>query len=344
MSTTTEISIADPTDLGTLGVYRLKHLWSRTMAARAGRRIDSTDESHLDYLMIHALGLGLEQTMQYLLRVAPSFEEFEQWIVETTGGADPTQVARVNAAILGTSYPEETNRLLASIEESEPVLTDEDLAFWEEHGYVVLHDAITPEECTAAEEAILEHIGARSGDQESWYRPHSSGIMVQFFQHPALMPARRSRRIHKAFSQLWGTADLWVTTDRCGFNVPERPGWKFQGPDLHWDVSLQQPIPFGTLGILYLTDTPPEQGAFTLVPGFHHRVGEWLDSLPPNAVPQRQDLHALGSQPIGGRAGDLIIWHHALPHGSRPNRGVRPRIVQYLNMFPTRMEIHEVWR
>jgi ectoine hydroxylase-related dioxygenase (phytanoyl-CoA dioxygenase family) len=164
------------------------------------------------------------------------------------------------------------------------------------------------------------------------------------FQHAAFTANRRSPRIHKAFAQLWGTSDLWVSTDRVGFNVPERRGWMFRGPDLHWDVSLAQPIPFGTQGILYLTDTPAEQGAFTCVPGFQRRIDAWLDAVPPGADPRREDLHALGSKPIAGRAGDLIIWDHKLPHGSRPNRGTRPRIVQYLNMYPTRKERRTEWR
>jgi ectoine hydroxylase-related dioxygenase (phytanoyl-CoA dioxygenase family) len=103
-------------------------------------------------------------------------------------------------------------------------------------------------------------------------------------------------------------------------------------------------MPFHVQGILYLTDTPPEQGAFTCVPGFHRRIDAWLASLPPDADPRRQDLHALGSQPIGGRAGDLIIWNDALPHGSRPNRGRAPRLVQYIRMYPTRLEFQEVWK
>jgi ectoine hydroxylase-related dioxygenase (phytanoyl-CoA dioxygenase family) len=229
------------------------------------------------------------------------------------------------------------------VEASDPVLSAADLAFWDEHGYVVLHDAVAPASREAATQALWDHLGARPDEPDSWYRRRDHGIMVQYFQHPAFEANRRSPRIHKAFAQLWGTAELWVTTDRVGFNVPERPGWKFPGPDLHWDVSIKTPIPFGTAGILYLTDTPPEQGAFTLVPGFHRRVEDWLKSLPPGADPRSQDIHALGSQPIGGRAGDLIIWHQALPHGSRPNRGTQPRMVQYINMFPTRVEAQDVW-
>ncbi len=90
---------------------------------------------------------------------------------------------------------------------------------------------------------------------------------------------------------------------------------------------MKTPIPFGTQGILYLTDTPPEQGAFTLVPGFQRWGEAWLAQLPRGADPRRQDLYALGPRAIGGRAGDLIIWHQALPHGASPNRGTRPRLV-----------------
>ena len=45
-----------------------------------------------------------------------------------------------------------------------------------------------------------------------------------------------------------------------------------------------------------------------------------------------------------GRAGDLIIWNDALPHGSRPNRGGAPRLVQYIRMYPTRMDVQEAWK
>jgi ectoine hydroxylase-related dioxygenase (phytanoyl-CoA dioxygenase family) len=224
-----------------------------------------------------------------------------------------------------------------------PVLDEADLAFWREHGYVVLHDAVPPETREATAQALWERLGADPEKPETWYRRRDHGIMVQYFQHPAFEANRRSPRIHKAFSQLWGHADLWCTTDRVGFNPPVRPGFKFAGPGLHWDVSVKTPIPLGTQGILYLTDTPPEQGAFTLVPGFQRWGEAWLNSLPRGTNPRTQDLHALGAIPVGGRAGDLVIWHQALPHGASPNRGTRPRLVQYINMFPARIERHEEW-
>ncbi len=337
--------LAPATATGALGIYQLKRLWSRAMVARQGRSAPATmHDRHLDYLVIHASGIGLEQAMNYLLREAPSFDEFERWIVATTGGVEPERIARINAAVVGREPPAETARSLAAVEASDPVLCASDVAFWEGHGYVVLHDAVASATREAAAQAVWDHLGAREDDAETWYATQNDhGIMVQYFQHPAFEAIRRSPRIHKAFAQLWGTADLWATTDRVGFNPPERQDYKFPGPRLHWDVSVKTPIPFTTAGILYLTDTPPEQGAFTLVPGFQRWGEAWLKALPAGADPRRQDLYALGPRAIGGRAGDLIIWHQALPHGASPNRGMRPRMVQYVNMFPARFDEQEEW-
>jgi len=326
-------------DPGILGVLRLRETWS---SARHGRRRHDPAAFHLDRLVLHALGVGLEQAMQYVGHTGPTFEEFERWIIATAGALTAVQVARINAAETGGGYPEEISRHLAEIATTAPVLSAEDLAFWDEHGYVVVPDAVTPDTREAAVSAILTHLGATADDPESWYRRRANGIMVQYFQHPAFTAVRNSRRIHKAFAQLWNTA-VWVSTDRVGFNVPERPGWQFPGPDLHWDRSIAPPVPFSLGGILYLTDTAAEQGAFTCVPGFHRRLEAWLAGLPAGADPRAQDLHALGSRPIPGSAGDLIIWHDALPHGSRPNRARRPRIVQYVTMYPARVEHQATW-
>lgn len=344
METVPAPQLAAAAEIGALGIRQLKRLWSRSLATRQGRAPPAgIDERHLDNLVIHACGLGLEQTYNYLGRAAPGFDEFERWIVATTGGVAAAQVARINAAVDGRAPPPETARRLAAVDATAPVLSPADLSFWHEHGYVVLHQAVAPADRDAAADALWRHLGARADDAATWYRANDHGIMVQYFQHPAFSAVRRSPRVHKAFAQLWGTADLWTTTDRVGFNAPEREGWKFPGPHLHWDVSVKTPIPFGTGGILYLTDTPPEQGAFTLVPGFQRWGEAWLAALPAGADPRRQDLYALAPRPIGGNAGDLLIWHQALPHGASPNRGTRPRLVQYVNMFPAHYEEHEEW-
>ena len=168
--------------------------------------------------------------------------------------------------------------------------------------------------------------------------------MVQLFQHPVLQKNRDSAFIRKAYEQLWGRKDIWVNTDRVGFNPPETESWKFPGPLLHWDVSIELPIPFGLQGILYLSDTQENQGAFSLIPGFHHKMEAWVNSLPEGTNPRTENLYELGVKPIAANTGDFIIWLQALPHGSSPNTSKVPRFVQYLNYQPINQKVLKVWK
>ena len=51
-----------------------------------------------------------------------------------------------------------------------------------------------------------------------------------------------------------------------------------------------------------------------------------------------------GVKPIAAGAGDMVLWHQSLPHGSSPNRAARPRVAQYITMKPTRWQHNDVWR
>jgi ectoine hydroxylase-related dioxygenase (phytanoyl-CoA dioxygenase family) len=108
-------------------------------------------------------------------------------------------------------------------------------------------------------------------------------------------------------------------------------------------MTLSPPLRFGTQAVLYLTDTAANQGAFSCIPGFHRRLGDWLRDQPPGIDPRARAAQGLPAIPIPGDAGDLIIWHHALPHAATPNHGSAPRVVQYLNMFPSQYDVNAEW-
>lgn len=335
-------------DVSNLGVFHLKRLWSSAMLSRNGQTvIKHEDEWRFDRTVMFGLGLALEDTFQYLYQNAPTFEEFEQWILEINGGSiAPKQIERINATLDGKEYGEELKIWFHKIEADEDVLSENDLAFWEENGYVILRDAVTKEEAKAAETAVWEFLCKNPEDPDTWYggSKKTQGIMVQQFHHEAFRANRNSPRIHKAFAQLWGTVDLWAAIDRVSFNPPERfPDWQFPGPRLHWDMSLELPLHFGIQGILYLTDTSKEQGAFTCIPAFHKRIESWLKSLPKDKDPRCESFEGEAT-PIAANAGDLIIWHQALPHGSSPNRADYPRIVQYVNMLPNKRDYNDEWK
>ena len=224
-------TLPSPSETGRLGIYQLKRTWARLTAAMRGQSQPATQhDRHLDHLVIHACGIGLEQNSFYFSRHAPSFDEFECWIAETSGGVEPQRVARINAAVAGLPYPDNIARWLAAVEASEPVLSAADLTFWNQHGYVVLHDAVPAATNEAAAAEIWRHLDARPDDPASWYRRGDHGIMVQHFQHPAFEANRRSPRIHKAFAQLWGSADLWCTTRPRRLQRARARGLAISGP------------------------------------------------------------------------------------------------------------------
>lgn len=339
--------IAAIEETGSLGVVYLKRLWSQwKMPIPATIHDQTVRDWRATHVLCSGLGIGLHETLRYVLAEQPSFEQFEEWVRALNGGQlDGRVVARMNAALMGQPVPSETRAWLDAVDAAPPVLSDEDMEQWRQEGWVVLHDAIDPEACRATAESIWQAQGMSPDDPDGWgYGPLQECVFVQAFHHPVQQANRHSPRIHKAYAQVWGTADLWPTTDRVGFNPPVRPGRPFPGPGIHWDVSLVPPVLFGVQGIIYLTDTAADQGAFALVPGMHRQIDQWVAALPPDVDPNHRAAQTMTMTPIAGRAGDMILWHQALPHGPTPNLSDQPRLVQYLTMFPADFGYEPRWR
>lgn len=337
MKETTTINLAESVETGSTGICHLKRLWGKAML-RSQLNQQFMDEQELDNAIINLLGLGLLPTYQFLFEFKPSFEAFEHWVVEKNEGTiSAEKIAQCNQLITGNTKADQHME--------HDVLSADDIDFWNENGYVVLKNAIPEEDCMAAREAIWEYLQMDENDSESWYKNLDSmqGIMVPLYRHPAIDKNRTAPRIRKAFEQLWNQNGLIVTTDKCGFNPPQTNHFTYRGTGLHWDVSLALPIPFGTQGILYLTDTAANQGALTLIPSFHKTIEPWLANLPDHINPRKADLSSFEKKSIAASAGDFIIWNHTLPHSSSPNNASLPRIVQYINWYAPLQKVQTNW-
>jgi len=291
--------------------------------------------------LLAGLRLNVMETLRYLHHEQPSYAQFEAWVWERNGGElKEASLNRLRRALAGEAVGAEVGDL-----DRIEGLSEDDLAHWHEHGYVILRNAISPEAAEAAEMAIYDFLGMHRDDPSSWYRKSEGhSIWVPLLRHPALVANRCAPRIHKAHAQLWGREDLWVTIDQGGFNPPEREDWPFPGPHLHWDTTLAEPHCFELQGILYLADVAEDQGAFSCVPGFHHTLKQWLKSVPAGMSAHDHAKRTLTMKPIAAKRGDMIIWHHLLPHGSSPNRAKRPRVVQYMSLRPTRFAYTGQWK
>ena len=219
-----------------------------------------------------------------------------------------------------------------------PVFTDADHAFFRENGYVVAHNIVPPENLRATIDLIWEFLGMDPKDPADWYRPPlSPGGMLEVYQHQALWNNRQHPQVHRAFSEILGTENLWVSFDRVNMKPPRRadhPEYDHKG-FIHWDTDTSKlPKPLAVQGVLALTDTTDEMGGFQGVPELFRDLPQWVARQPAGRNPHAPDLTGFQITPIPAQAGDLVIWNTLFPHGNGHNVSGRPRLAQYITMFP----------
>lgn len=299
----------------------LEKLWERTLHPSGHTSANTTQTWDSEIKTLYQLGISIEDVLQFLYFEKPDFETFKTWITN-----------RLKSENTEVNYFEDN------------VLSKQDLQFWNKNGYVIVKNAISKEDCKNTQQAIWDFLKMDPNDKQSWYKRHEDqkGLMLNFSNHETLNKNRFSPRIKKAYVQLYKTNKIYKTIDKVSFNPPETEEFRFLGSPLHWDTSLKQPMKFGLQGLLYLSDCGINDGAFHCVPGFHNSINDWLNDLQPNENPREKAL-TLKAEPIIGEAGDFIIWNNALPHCATPNKGEKPRMVQYLTYLPDDYDTYGEW-
>lgn len=211
----------------------------------------------------------------------------------------------------------------------------------DEQGYIVVPAVVPEEDLEALIGDIWQHLGAAPDNAATWYKPgivQSTG-MVEMYHYQSIWNTRQHPRVHQVFSELFGSEKLWVSLDRVNFKPPVHdmhPEYDHKG-FIHWDVDIARHpnIPFGVQGALALTDTDEEMGGFQCVPEIYQTLDDWVARRPGNQrIPRTPDLSGYTITRVPLRAGDMVIWRNTLPHGNGYNRSARPRLAQYIAMFP----------
>ncbi|MCL6446301.1 MAG: phytanoyl-CoA dioxygenase family protein [Alicyclobacillus sp.] len=231
------------------------------------------------------------------------------------------------------------------------VLSEDDWKFWMENGYVVVHNAVPQDYIERTVQLIWEFEEKDPDDPETWYAtpPREMKMkeltgtgMVELYHHQYLWDNRSYPRVYDAFVDVWGTQKLWVTIDRCNLNLPIRPGFEYKG-FIHWDINTKlNPLPVNVQGILSLVDTDEDMGGFQCVPELYRDFDTWVKTQPADRDPYRPDTSGFTPTKVVTKAGDLIIFNSRLAHGIRPNLSTKPRIAQYISMFPAQEDNEEL--
>ncbi|MFC3571870.1 phytanoyl-CoA dioxygenase family protein [Streptomyces yaanensis] len=243
------------------------------------------------------------------------------------------------------------------------VLSEEDFAFWQTYGYVVVKEAISPAAAKSLLEFTWDFQGLDPDRPETWYAPrefrsdldrdlHVYGF-VEAYHHQLIWDSRQTRRVYDAFADVWDCEELWVTLDRLNLNPPNvknrsrsliEPTERGFDIDLHWDVDTTLGVlPQRVQGIIALNDTQPDLGGFQCSPELFRRFEEWKIAQPADRDPIRPAIDRSEFPVVRPelQAGDLLIFNGLLAHGVAPNTSAGGvRVVQYLSMMPA-LEEHE---
>lgn len=224
------------------------------------------------------------------------------------------------------------------------VLSADDWRHWTTWGFVVVPDAVPPDQVERLKELLWEFQEMDPSDPQTWNKAqlrnnqmeelNNSG-MVEIYNHQYLWDNRQHPRLYDAFVDIWDREDLWVTIDRANLNTPNLGIRRFDG-FIHWDGDTSAvPLPINVQGVLSLVDTDPDVGGFQCVPELFRTLEQWIPTQPPDRNPFQPDTTGFEIKFVPLKAGDLLIFNTHQAHGIKPNNSAdRVRMAQYISMYP----------
>jgi ectoine hydroxylase-related dioxygenase (phytanoyl-CoA dioxygenase family) len=236
------------------------------------------------------------------------------------------------------------------------VLSEEDIADFNEFGYLVLRNVLTREEAEHYRNVILGMIPADLTIPKPWtvksgrIKPYHAGYGDQetrrghedngIFDTPDLIPLLCHETPYRAAAELMGSRELRAQDGTIGITLRNDDGPTLT-QNLHVDPSVPDTLDNFTFspseltvgGAFYLTDVEPHGGGMHVVPGGHRLVAEAARNDP-------QGRHMFGNwvdikgfpEPVEvtGSAGDFIMTHYLLPHCASNNRNERARVAYFV--------------
>jgi hypothetical protein len=229
------------------------------------------------------------------------------------------------------------------------VLSDEEVAFYDEQGYVLVKGVLSRDEAERYRHRILHLLprdltippywGANAGRIKP-YQPDGN----QSFETPELLPLLFNERLYGAAVQLLGDHRLRTFDASLGITIRNDAG-KQRGLALsqtpHLDCSVPADAPFlFTLaevqigGCYYLTDVEPDGGGIHVMPGGHRWVEETVRAAGGGLRGRQLNegwkrLPDVPTVEVTGEAGDFALLHHLMPHAASHNRRPTTRVAQF---------------
>ena len=219
------------------------------------------------------------------------------------------------------------------------MLSDEQRRFYDDNGYLMVEDAVTPDQLAELRRITHDLIDrsravAESDDVFDLDAGHSADaprltrIKLPHKRHPFFWEVLRGSRMTEVLTDLLGpdtvlqTSKLNTKAPGGGAAVEWHQDWAFYP---HTNDSM---LAFG----LMLEDVDEANGPLMVIPGTHrgpilshHANGVFCGAVDPDDPGFERDRIVT----LTGRAGSMTVHHARTLHGSAPNRSDRARLILF---------------
>lgn len=191
-------------------------------------------------------------------------------------------------------------------------------------GYLVIPDALTPEETAACLEAAKRvHAPYPQGEWRQLGATYEQEPALEnLLDHPSILPKARA-----LFGDYFIVQSTWCTVVPSGYHGG---GWHQDGSSVYEFRRLAMPTPLVQLRVGYfLTDQSHEgMGNMAMIPGSHN------SPMPlPSGIGIDQDSMPIG-QVICGRPGTALMFHQGVYHTGLANRMDFDRYIMHVVYAP----------
>jgi hypothetical protein len=225
-------------------------------------------------------------------------------------------------------------------EENRPMLSLDQVEFYRDQGYLLVENAVSPEQLNQLRMIAYEFIEKSRDVTESddFYdldeghsaaQPRLTRVKLPHKQHPLFWDVLRDSGITDTLRALLGlnvllqTSKLNTKAPGGGAAVEWHQDWAFY-PHTNDDM-----LACG----LMLEDVDPDSGPIQVIPGSHK--GPLLSHHNADGVfcgaanPEDPDFHLDRAVTLTGKAGDMTVHHARTLHGSSPNLSDRARLIVF---------------
>ena len=219
------------------------------------------------------------------------------------------------------------------------MLDRDQIQFYHDNGYLLVEDAVTPEQLAALRRVTYEFLERSREVTESdevfdldeghsRAQPRLTRIKLPHRQHPIYDETLKSERITGVLRDLLGPA-VALQTSKLNTKAPGGGA----AVEWHQDWAFYPHTHDGLLALgLMLEDVDEANGPLMVVPGSHtgpilshHANGVFCGAVDPDD-PLFEKERAVT---LTGKAGDMTVHHVRTLHGSAPNRSDRPRFILF---------------